>query len=85
VAVVAPHHASNVDEFRNHLSALAADAGEKIEALEHHETEGTIGAFVGATKSASPCAAWLMKEHGVVPMPHLKMEVLRPALLPRMK
>jgi putative ATP-dependent endonuclease of the OLD family len=63
---------STVEEFRNNLSALAADAREKIEALEHRETEGTIGAFAGATKSAPPYATWLMKEYGDVPMLHVK-------------
>lgn len=41
---------SSADDFRNNLSTLAADIKEKIEALEHRETGGTISAFAGATK-----------------------------------
>lgn len=63
---------STTDDFRNNLSALIADAREKIEALEHRETEGTIGAFAGATKSPPLYATWLMKEYGAVPMLHVK-------------
>jgi hypothetical protein len=63
---------STLEDFRSNLSALAADTREKIEALEHRVTEGTIGAFAGATKSAPPYATWLMKEYGDVPMLHVK-------------
>ena len=63
---------STVDEFRNHLSALVADTREKIETLEHRETEGTMGAFAGTTKSVPSYATWLMKEYGTVPMLHLQ-------------
>lgn len=43
---------STADEFRNNLSVLGADTREKVEALEHRETQETMGAFAGATKSA---------------------------------
>jgi putative ATP-dependent endonuclease of the OLD family len=63
---------STADELRNGFAALVADAKGKIEVLEHRETEGTIGAFAGATKSPPLYATWLMKEYGAVPMLHLK-------------
>ena len=51
---------------------LVADAREKIEALEHRETEGIIRAFAGSTKLPPLYETWLMREYGSVPMLNLK-------------
>ena len=62
----------NVEEFRNRLTGLAAEMRDKAEKLEHRETEGTIGAFAGATKKPPSYATWLMQQYGSVPMLHVR-------------
>jgi putative ATP-dependent endonuclease of the OLD family len=64
--------AGNLDEARNRLSALSSELREKVDALDHRETEGSISTFAGAAKAPPAYAIWLMKEYGSFSMLHLR-------------
>ena len=64
--------AGNMDEARNRLSALSSELREKVDALDHRETEGSISTFAGAAKAPPAYAIWLMKEYGSLSVLHLR-------------
>lgn len=64
--------AGQVDEARNRLSALGGELREKIDALDHRETEGSMSTFAGAAKTPPAYAIWLVKEYGSLSMLHLR-------------
>jgi hypothetical protein len=64
--------AGNVEEVRNRLSALSGELRERIEAVDHRETDGTISTFAGEAKTSPAYAIWLLKTYGAQPMLHLR-------------
>ena len=64
--------AGNLEEGRNRVAALTSELREKIDALDHRETEGVMSAFAGAAKTPPAYALWLMKEYGSLSMLHLR-------------
>jgi hypothetical protein len=64
--------AGNLEEARNRLSALSSEVREKVDALDHRETEGQMSTFAGAAKAPPAYSIWLMKEYGSLSVLHLR-------------
>jgi putative ATP-dependent endonuclease of the OLD family len=62
----------SVEVARNRLSALGSELREKVDIVDHRETEGSINTFAGAAKTPPAYAIWLLKEYGSLSMLHLR-------------
>jgi putative ATP-dependent endonuclease of OLD family len=58
----------NPDEVRSSIAQLSSSLREKIDTVEKRETEGTITAFAGDTRTPPAYAGWLMKQFGAMPI-----------------
>lgn len=63
---------ANAEDLRIGISQMASDLREKIDALEHRETEGSMNTFAGASKATPNYAVWIMKELAAARILHLR-------------
>jgi hypothetical protein len=64
--------ANSVEEFTSGLNRLAADARIEMEAINKRETEGTLAAFAGDTRTPPPYAEWLIQQFGAISFLHIR-------------
>jgi energy-coupling factor transporter ATP-binding protein EcfA2 len=64
--------ANSVEEFTSGLNRLVADTREKMEISNKRETEGTLAAFAGDTRTAPPYAEWLIQQFGAISFLHIR-------------
>ncbi len=64
--------ATSKEEIESAVNQQIAEILDKIQAVEKRETEGTLSAFAGDSKSSPAYAEWLIGQFGAVPFLHIK-------------
>ncbi len=64
--------ASSREDLDNAVNQTIAETREKIQLVEKRETEGSLAAFAGDSKSAPAYAEWLIHQFGETPFLHIK-------------
>ena len=66
--------ANSAESLAAAISEIATEAREEVEKLKKTETEGSLSAFAGPSKSAPAYALWLIEQFGAVQILHLEEE-----------
>jgi putative ATP-dependent endonuclease of the OLD family len=64
--------ASSRENLSDGVNQVVAETRAKMQEIEKRETEGTLAAFAGDSKSAPPYAEWLIEQIGTTPFLHIK-------------